>query len=219
MDPPPPPCSSSSSLSLSLSLAPSCSVLFFFFFPLPPPLISPFSFPLLPSISLSLSLSDSIFYLSLLLFITLCLYNYLLSIYISFSLALFFSIYLQFSSTLLLQAQLITFCHILWLWSFITYKPTIIFIIIIWFQQMFLFESLTGILYPANTPTPLLKGHVPASVVISALVIAILVPEGRLLICIQLSIKVRAAWPAFAKPADCCRSRRHESGAETAAES
>ena len=36
--------------------------------------------------------------------------------------------------------------------------------------------------------------------------------EGRLLICIQLSIKVRAAWPAFAKPADCCRSRRHESG-------
>ena len=33
--------------------------------------------------------------------------------------------------------------------------------------------------------------------------------EGRLLICIQLSIKVRAA---FTKPADCCRSRRHESG-------
>ena len=36
--------------------------------------------------------------------------------------------------------------------------------------------------------------------------------EGRLLICIQLSIKVRAAWPAFANPADCCRSRRHKSG-------
>ena len=29
--------------------------------------------------------------------------------------------------------------------------------------------------------------------------------EDRILICIELSIKVRAAWPAFAKPADSCR--------------
>ena len=36
--------------------------------------------------------------------------------------------------------------------------------------------------------------------------------EEPRLICIQLSIKVRASGPAFAKTADLCRSRRHEYG-------